>query len=87
MSVVFFLCNDALKDLKKGGHGEIKLSMITQCTDDAPLVRIVVNESPGIVYTGIMNDKGVRYTLVRHRNERHEQNALVNSTAIYSWQW
>jgi hypothetical protein len=32
-----------------------------------------VNESPGIVYTGIMNDKGVRYTLVRHRNERHEQ--------------
>lgn len=35
--------------------------------------RIVVNESPGIVYTGIMSDKGVRYTLVRHRNERHGQ--------------
>lgn len=26
-----------------------------------------------IVYTGIMNDKRVRYTLVRYRNERHEQ--------------
>jgi len=33
----------------------------------------VVNESLEIVYTGIMNDKGVRYTLVRHRNERHGQ--------------
>lgn len=32
-----------------------------------------MNESLGIVYTGIMNDKGVRYTLVRHRNERQEQ--------------
>lgn len=37
------------------------------------LQRIVVNESPEIVYTGIMNGKGVRYTLVRHRNERHGQ--------------
>lgn len=36
----------------------VKLSTINV---QAMLQRIVVNESPGIVYTGIMNDKGVRY--------------------------
>lgn len=61
---------------RQARHGEarcregVKLSAINV---QAVLRRIVVNESPRIVYTGIMNDKGVRYTVVRHRNERHGQ--------------
>lgn len=48
------------------------------------MARIVVNESPGIVYTGIMNDNGARYTLVRHHNERHEQRACKFNRNIFA---
>lgn len=60
------MCRQARTRYREG----VKLNTINV---QAMLRRIVVNESPRLVYIGIMNDEGVRYTLIRHRNEQHGQ--------------